>query len=247
MSAEIAAALVSVGAITLAEMGDKTQLLAMAFAVRFKAWKVLIGIFLATVLNHALAVAVGSLLMQIRIFDLVIQTAAAAAFVLFGLWTLHGDKLEGEQDKPSRFGPVMTVAVAFFLAEMGDKTQLTTLALSAKYPSAPIFVLFGTTTGMLIADGFGIVFGVLMCRRIPERQVKLVSAAVFILFGFIAGYEVCSVDYRLSLPATLAILGVSLAAVGVAVRYLLTHEDRKTGYAGVAELNACPPEETEKA
>lgn len=243
----MAAALVSVGAIALAEMGDKTQLLAMAFAVRFKAWKVLVGIFLATVLNHALAVAVGSLLMQIRLLDLIIQTAAAAAFVLFGLWTLHGDKLEGEQDKPSRFGPVMTVAAAFFLAEMGDKTQLTTLALSAKYPSAPMFVLLGTTTGMLIADGFGIVFGVVMCRRIPERQVKLASAAVFILFGFIAGFEVCTVDYRLTLSSTLALLGACLAATAFAVRYLLSHEDGKTGYAGVAELNACPPEETEKA
>ncbi len=247
MSVEIAAALVSVGAITLAEMGDKTQLLAMAFAVKFKAWKVLVGIFLATVLNHALAVAVGSLLMQVRLLDLIVQTAAAAAFILFGLWTLHGDRLEGEQDKPSRFGPVMTVAVAFFLAEMGDKTQLTTLALSAKYPQTPALVLLGTTTGMLIADGFGIVFGVLLCRRIPERQVKLVSAAVFVLFGFLATYEVCTVDYRLPAPAALAILGALAAAVAAAARYLLTHEDKRTGYAGVAELNACPADEGEKA
>jgi putative Ca2+/H+ antiporter (TMEM165/GDT1 family) len=247
MSGYLTATFVSIGAITLAEMGDKTQLLAMAFAVRFKTWKVLVGIFAATILNHALAVAVGSILMRIRVLDLVVQTAAAAAFILFGLWTLHGDKLDGEQEKPSRFGPMMTVAIAFFLAEMGDKTQLTTLALSAKYPDAPALVLLGTTTGMLIADGFGIIFGVVMCRRIPERQVKLVSAAVFVLFGFLATYEVCTVDYGLAPIPAFAIQGILLVAVALAVRYLLTHEDAKTGYAGVAELNACPPEETEKA
>ncbi|MFA6508734.1 MAG: TMEM165/GDT1 family protein [Treponemataceae bacterium] len=247
MSGSLLAIFVSIGAITLAEMGDKTQLLAMAFAVRFKAWKVILGIFLATVLNHALAVAVGSLLMRIRLLDLIIQTAAAAAFILFGLWTLHGDKLEGEQEKPSRFGPLMTVAIAFFIAEMGDKTQLTTLALAAKYPDVPALVLLGTTTGMLIADGFGIIFGVLMCRRIPERKVKLVSAAVFILFGFISGYEVCAVDYALSSLVTILILAALAVIVAVITRWLLTHEDKATGYAGVAELNACPPEEQEKA
>lgn len=235
--------IVSVGAITLAEMGDKTQLLAMAFAVRFKFWKVIAGIFLATVLNHAMAVALGSFLTQYKAIDIAIQSVAALSFILFGLWTIHGDKLEGEQDRKSRFGPLMTVAVAFFLAEMGDKTQLTTLALSAKYPDVPALVLAGTTTGMLIADGFGIVFGVLMCRRIPERKVKIVSAAVFVLFGFLATWEVCSVDYRFPAPVTAAILAALAAATAAAAKYLLSHEDRETGYAGVSELNACADEE----
>lgn len=239
----IIAALVSAGAITLAEMGDKTQLLAMAFAARFKFWKVILGIFIATVLNHALAVGVGSFLTSYRILDLVIQSSAALAFVLFGLWTIRGDKLEGEQNRTSKFGPLATVAVAFFIAEMGDKTQLTTLALSAKYPGSPVLVLGGTTTGMLIADGFGIVFGVLMCRRIPERKVKLVSAAVFVLFGFLAIYEVCSVDYRFPLPVTVGILAAVAAATAAAARWLLSHEDRETGYAGVAELQSCSDEE----
>jgi len=244
---DIAAALVSVGAIALAEMGDKTQLLAMAFAVRYKAWKVMAGIFLATVLNHALAVALGAVLTRVRALDIAVQAAAALSFIFFGLWTLRGDKLEGEQDKPSRFGPLLTVAVAFFLAEMGDKTQLTTLALAARFPGSPGFVLFGTTTGMLIADGFGIVFGVLMCRRIPERKVKLASAAVFILFGFIATWEVCTVDFAFHPAAAAAVLAAMLAATAAAARRLLTHEAAGTGYAGVAELNACPSDEEEKA
>ncbi len=247
MSNEILAAAVSVGAITLAEMGDKTQLLAMAFAVRFKAPKVIVGIFLATVLNHALAVAVGSVLTRFALLDAVVQAVAAVSFVLFGLWTLHGDRLEGEQEKPSRFGPVMTVAVAFFLAEMGDKTQLTTLALSARFPDVPALVLLGTTTGMLLADGFGIVFGVLLCRRIPERQVKLGSAAVFALFGFVAVWQVCIGKLALPVPATAGILAAVIAATAAASVWLLTHQDARTGYAGVAELNACPADEEERA
>lgn len=241
-SSGIIAALVSVGAITLAEMGDKTQLLAMAFATKFKFWKVLCGILVATVLNHALAVALGSFLTRYRDLDIAIQTVAALSFVFFGLWTLRGDRLEGEQDKPSRFGPLATVAVAFFLAEMGDKTQLTTLALAAKYPTHPALVLLGTTTGMLIADGFGIVFGVLLCRRIPERKVKLISAAVFIVFGFLATHEVCTVDFRFPGHITAVVLGLLAAGTAAAAGWILLHQDRSAGYAGVPELQSCDDE-----
>ncbi|TBR17428.1 TMEM165/GDT1 family protein, partial [bacterium] len=114
--------------VVLAEMGDKTQLLAMAFATRYSAHKVLIAVFLATLVNHALAVVFGHFLTVIIPMD-IISFIAALSFIIFGLWTIRGDKLEGEDKKKSRFGPVLTVGIAFFLAEMGDKTQLATVSL----------------------------------------------------------------------------------------------------------------------
>ena len=142
--------------VVLAEMGDKTQLLAMAFATKYN-WKtVMAGVFVATVFNHLFAVAVGSYLTEFVPMS-TIQLAASISFIIFGLWTIRGDKLEGE-DKDRGMSPFWTVAVAFFIAEMGDKTQLATVALAAQFNSL-IPVWMGTTTGMMIADGFGVVVG----------------------------------------------------------------------------------------
>jgi len=118
--------------VVMAEMGDKTQLLAMAFATRFPARAVLWGVFLATILNHALAVALGTYLGSSINLEMV-QMVAAASFILFGLWTIRGDSLDGEDKRKTFLGPIMTVALAFFFVEMGDKTQLATIALAAKY------------------------------------------------------------------------------------------------------------------
>jgi len=137
--------LASLGFVVLAEMGDKTQLLAMAFATRYKASTVMWGVFAATVFNHFLAVLAGNYLTNLVPLHYV-QIAAAASFILFGLWTIRGDELEGE-DKRFHFSPFWTVAIAFFIAEMGDKTQLATVALAAKY-QAVMPVLAGTTAGM---------------------------------------------------------------------------------------------------
>ncbi len=172
--------------VVLAEMGDKTQLLAMAFATRFPARTVLAGVLVATLVNHLLAVVVGSWLTSVVPLDAV-QVAASASFILFGLWTLRGDRLEGE-DKRYRFNPFWTVAVGFFFAEMGDKTQLATVALAAKYQSI-IPIWMGTTAAMLAADAFGIVVGVVLGKRIPERFVKWFAATLFILFGLIGLYD----------------------------------------------------------
>lgn len=173
--------------VTIAEMGDKTQLLAMAFATRFKAREVLTGVFIATIFNHALAVALGEFLTT-KIPISYIQIAASISFIGFGLWTLRGDKLEGEDKKRSRFGPIGTVSVAFFIAELGDKTQLATIALAAKYHT-PVYILMGTTIGMLVADALGIWLGVLMGKKIPVKVVKAVSAGIFILFGAVGLYS----------------------------------------------------------
>ncbi|MCK9595082.1 MAG: TMEM165/GDT1 family protein [Candidatus Omnitrophica bacterium] len=170
--------------VVLAEMGDKTQLLAMAFASRYSARKVLIAVFLATVINHGLAVVVGHFL-SVALPMKLISFVASLSFIGFGIWTLRGDKLNGEDKKESRFGPVLTVGIAFFLAEMGDKTQLATVALAVEYKNM-INVLMGTTLGMVVADAIGIIAGTVMRKHVPEKIIKWVSAAIFILFG-IAG------------------------------------------------------------
>lgn len=185
--------------VVLAEMGDKTQLLAMAFACRYPAKTVLAGVLVATLVNHLLAVVVGSWLTKIVPLD-TIQIAASASFILFGLWTLRGDRLEGE-DRKFKFSPFWTVAVAFFFAEMGDKTQLATVALAAKYQSIlPIWM--GTTAAMLVADAFGIVVGVVLGKKIPERFVKWFAAVIFILFGIIGLYD--SLPERFLTPPAMA-------------------------------------------
>jgi Ca2+/H+ antiporter, TMEM165/GDT1 family len=172
--------------VVLAEMGDKTQLLAMAFATRYSAGTVLTGVLGATLVNHLLAVVLGNWLTDFIPLNPV-QIAASASFILFGLWTLRGDELAGE-DKKYRFSPFWTVAVAFFFAEMGDKTQLATVALAAKYHLV-IPIWMGTTTGMMVADAFGIIVGVLLGKKIPERFVKWFAAMVFILFGIIGLFD----------------------------------------------------------
>jgi putative Ca2+/H+ antiporter (TMEM165/GDT1 family) len=195
--------LASLGFVVLAEMRDKTQLLAMAFASRYRWQTVMWAVFVATLVNHLLAVVVGSYLTAFVPMQY-IQMAAAASFILFGLWTLRGDKLEGE-DKRFNYSPFWTVAVAFFIAEMGDKTQLATVALAARYESI-ISVWLGTTTGMVVADAVGIIVGIVLGKKIPERVIKWFAALVFIAFGIIGLWEVLSLTALLVMLCVLALL-----------------------------------------
>jgi len=180
------ALLASAGLVVLAEMGDKTQLLAMALTCRFRWQIVMLGVLAATLCNHFLAVVAGTYVTKI-IPIYYVQVAASASFILFGFWTLRGDTLEGE-DERFNYSPFWTVAVAFFLAEMGDKTQLATVALAAEYKSI-IAVWLGTTTGMLIADAIGIGVGIVLGKKTPERLIKWVAALIFLFFGLSGLYE----------------------------------------------------------
>jgi putative Ca2+/H+ antiporter (TMEM165/GDT1 family) len=178
--------LTSLAFVVLAEMGDKTQLLAMAFASCIRWQTVMWGVFWATAANHLLAALVGNYLTHIVPMTY-IKIAAAVSFILFGLWTIRGDKLEDE-DKRFNFSPFWTVAIALFIAEMGDKTQLATVALAADFNTV-IPVWAGTTTGMLIADAIGIIVGIVLHKKLPERQIKWFAAITFILFGVWGVYE----------------------------------------------------------
>ncbi len=195
----ISAFLLATVAVVLAEMGDKTQLLAMAFASRFRWQTVLWAVFAATLANHLMAVVAGNVATQFLPIAW-IKLAAGASFIVFALWTIRGDELEGEDQRQGR-SPFWTVAVAFFLAEMGDKTQLMTIALAAEQAAKAggvgwiakahqiVPVWMGTTTGMLIADGIGIVIGIVLHRHIPERLVKWIAASGFAGFGLLGLHD----------------------------------------------------------
>lgn len=203
--------------VILAEMGDKTQLLAMAFAARYSAHKVLLAVFAATLLNHACAVGAGHFLATVIPFGIV-SVIAALSFIIFGLWTIHGDKLEEKDKEESRFGPVLTVGIAFFLAEMGDKTQLATVSLAVKYRDM-VSVLLGTTFAMVAADAIGIAGGILMRKHIPAKAIKWVSASIFILFGFITAFR--ALRYHFELAHVWWIMSFVGAGTAWAVFYLL--------------------------
>lgn len=193
--------------VVLAEMGDKTQLLAMAFACKFRWQTVMWGVFVATAANHLLAAAAGGYLVTIAPLGY-IKIAAAASFIIFGLWTIRGDTL-GDEDKKYNFSPFWTVTVAFFMAEMGDKTQLATIALAVEYNTI-IPVWIGTTLGMVISNGIGIIVGNVMGKHIPERAIKWGAALLFIAFGVYGLYENLPKQVR-SLPIIIGSM-IALAA-----------------------------------
>ena len=172
--------------VVVGEMGDKTQLLAMGMASKYKASQVMIGVLIATLLNHALAVLVGSYLSTVLPMG-IITIVAGISFLFFGLWTLRGDVDDGKS-KISRFGPIITVGIAFFLAEMGDKTQLMTVTLGAKYQQ-PFFILMGTTLGMIVADGVGVFFGAWICKYLSQKYIKWAAGLVFLFFGSLSLYN----------------------------------------------------------
>ncbi len=199
--------------VVLAEMGDKTQLLAMAMASKYKVKQVMIGVLIATVCNHAIAVAIGAYAGALIPMDTV-KILAAILFLIFGLWTLRGDKLDDEENKKSKFGPIATVGIAFFIAEFGDKTQLMTITISAQ-SSMPVFILAGTTVGMMIADGIGIVGGAWMCKHIPEKYIKWITGGVFMFFGALTLYE--AVPERLiTIPYVALFLAVTIILIYLA-------------------------------
>lgn len=218
--------------VVVAEMGDKTQLLAMAFAGKYKAKQVLIGVFIATIFNHALAVAVGNVISKFIPMSY-ISIVAAISFLVFGLWTVRGDSIDDEDEKKTKFGPIVTVAIAFFLAEMGDKTQLMTITIAAGNVN-PLIILMGTTTGMMIADGIGILGGAWMCKHIPEVYIKWAAGIVFMFFGTLTLYSsvpeslkspVCIIVYLAVLAILTYVIGVKFGKHGQACEIALTKKE----------------------
>ena len=179
--------LISAGIVALADMGDKTQLLSLVLAARFrKPWPIVLGIFVATLANHALAGAVGSWVTRMLGPD-VLRWVLGASFIAMAIWMLIPDKLD-EDDQPSttsKLGVFGTTLVAFFLAEMGDKTQIATVALAAQYQQWAA-VVAGTTLGMMLANAPVVWFGDRLVKRVPIRVVHVISALIFVVLGVVA-------------------------------------------------------------
>jgi putative Ca2+/H+ antiporter (TMEM165/GDT1 family) len=208
--------LVALILIMIGELADKSQLLALLLSTRYKAWQVLIGIFVATFVVHFFTTLIGQLVGK-AIPAGVIPWLTGILFIGFGIWTLRGDKVEDEDaDKGSRFGPIIATTIAFFLAELGDKTQIMTLAIAVDPGSALLdylkvagpavqhalslvgspenvgatgrfwAVTLGSTTGMVIADAIAIAIGSALGKRMPELLMRRVSGAIFIVFGVLS-------------------------------------------------------------
>ena len=178
--------LVSTGIVALAEMGDKTQLLSLVLAARFrKPWPIVLGMFVATLVNHALAGAVGSWVTRALGPD-VLRWVLGASFIAMAIWMLIPDTIdEDEAGGGPKYGVFVTTVIAFFLAEMGDKTQVATVMLAARF-DAWASVVAGTTLGMMLANAPVVWFGDRIVRKVPIRLVHSIGAVVFLVLGVLA-------------------------------------------------------------
>lgn len=172
--------------VALAEIGDKTMLLAIILAVRFRApWQIIAGIFTATIVNHALAAWAGMALAGL-LDSFWFRLAVAVGFFAMAIWTLVPDKLdESAEQTPARFGVFLTTVVAFFAAEMGDKTQIATVALGARFHAVEL-VAIGTTLGMMIANVPAVLLGERITRIIPLNYMRIAAALILAILGALA-------------------------------------------------------------
>nr|WP_315185305.1 TMEM165/GDT1 family protein [uncultured Albidiferax sp.] len=176
--------LLSTGIVALAEIGDKTQLLAFILAAKFKKpWPIIAGILVATIANHAFAGAVGSWITSL-VGPETLRWVLGISFIGMAAWTLVPDKFEEEDAKLARFGVFGTTLIAFFLAEMGDKTQFATIALAAKYHDF-VAVVAGTTLGMMLANVPAVLLGHKIAERMPTKIVHRIAAAIFLVMGIL--------------------------------------------------------------
>ena len=185
-NAAMEAFLISTGVVALAEIGDKTQLLAFVLAAKFrKPWPIVAGIFVATLANHALAGALGAWIISV-VGPQTMRWVLGVSFIAMAIWTLIPDKLDDEGESAgARYGATSvwgTTVIAFFLAEMGDKTQVATVALAAQF-NALVAVVAGTTLGMMIANVPAVLLGNKIANRLPVRLVHGIAALIFLALG----------------------------------------------------------------
>jgi len=177
--------LISTGVVALAEIGDKTQLLSLVLAARFrKPVPIILGILVATLLNHALAGAVGAWLTALIGKD-ALRWVLGLSFIAMAVWIMIPDKLDEESSSAPKFGVFLTTFIAFFIAEMGDKTQIATVMLAARYAEVA-WVVAGTTLGMMIANVPAVLLGEGVAKRVPLKLVHSIAAAIFAILGVLA-------------------------------------------------------------
>jgi putative Ca2+/H+ antiporter (TMEM165/GDT1 family) len=218
--------------IFFAEMGDKSQLIAMTFATQYKLKTVLIGIFVGTAINHIMAVSIGVFISQL-IPIAIIQVSASLFFLIFGLLTLAEEPEEKtDENRKISIHPIIMIATVFFIGELGDKTQLTTIAL-ASHSLSPVITLTGTIIGMFVTSILGIFIGYKFGKDIPEFTIKIASASIFIIFGLIKFFRFINKDL-------LFIFGIPLAMI-VLTSYIVLlikafrNKEKLTEYKTIAE------------
>lgn len=206
--------------VTLAEMADKTQILTLALTTRHKAKFVWVGIFLGSVFSHGMAVVAGQLFQRFMqgLSDWM-PLIAGCLFVFFAFWSLLEKDNEEEERAPGKtfFGPILTIAGTFFIAELGDKTQLMSLTLSASIPDTGSFVLIGAVIGMMLANGLAIVAGSFLGKKLPEELLNILAAALFFIFGVFGVWEPLS--QLAGMGVTVAIL-VIMVVIFIAIGYM---------------------------
>jgi len=173
----------SLGMVAFAEMGDKTQLLSFVLAARFRGqhWPIILGIFVATIVNHALAALAGDWV-AMKVSPDLMRWILGLAFLAFAAWALIPDTLDESNENTAKHGAFLTTLVMFFLAEMGDKTQLATVALGAQFNDL-VAVTMGTTLGMMAANIPAVILGESLSKRFPLSKMRFIAAALFAIFG----------------------------------------------------------------
>jgi putative Ca2+/H+ antiporter (TMEM165/GDT1 family) len=182
-SLSLEALLTSLGMVAIAEMGDKTQLLSFVLAARFRGqqWIIIAAIFAATLVNHLLAALLGDWA-AMKVDPNVLGWVLGVSFLGFAVWAMIPDKLDDAGQSTRKNGAFITTLILFFLAEMGDKTQLATIALGAKFASVGM-VSIGTTLGMMVANVPAVLLGEKLCERVPLSKIRFIAAALFAIFG----------------------------------------------------------------
>ncbi len=187
MEGALAPLLVSTGVVAVAEMGDKTQLLALVLAARFRRpWPIVLGILVATLANHAVAGLAGAWFAHL-LDGPWLRWIIAGSFIAVGAWALVPDKFE-DDDKPAmeRYGAFVTTTIAFFIVEIGDKTQVATVALAGRFAADVASVVAGTTLGMMLANAPAVWLGDKLAHRLPLKLIRIVAACIFVALGIAA-------------------------------------------------------------
>lgn len=205
--------------IFVAEMGDKTQIMAMAFAMQFSVRHILLGVGIGSFVNHGMAILLGAIFLNRMPMEL-LNLLAGLLFVFFGYQSLSFSGDEETTSKKSNYGGITTVALAFFIGELGDKTQLTALSLSTQ-AVFPLNTLIGSTLGMIAVSSVGIFVGAKLGNKIPEPTIKSIASVIFIAFGFI---KVFSSDYIESIPTGLVFVAIILMGLLITLRALAFRE-----------------------
>lgn len=206
--------------VLIMEMGDKSQLLVMALASKYRPFQVFLGICTSILFLNILAVLLGSAIGGIKIIQDCVRAGASILFIFFGIITLKDDDAENEKNKTRSKNIFITIALTFFLAEFGDKTQLSTFSFAALYPDTPISVFTGSTLGLLASDCMGLLAGALIVKYIPKRVITHVSAFLFIAFGLLSEWVTLRHHFLINIKASLIILSITIL-ICAAISFLL--------------------------